>query len=234
MRVTGAKKNQKLTDVAEPVVQVTALKSRIHNVFIIDASGSMSGAKYENAILGVNELLNNITQDTDTDNTVMIVEFEGKNVVRRLDMGSPYSNEYTPMGTGGMTPLNQAIGETLEYVTLRRKTDFDVNDKVLVNIFTDGDENSSMGKYAKPHVVSEFIKKLEDEGFTITFIGTQSEVNYAINTLSMDASNTLVHTNTASSIKKSFDTTVMARSIYSKSVSKGEDVKANFYTKTMK
>lgn len=237
MRVTGAKKNPNLTSVTEQEVTVstttTGEKARIHNVFIVDASGSMSGGKYENAISGVNELLKSIVADTDTDNNVMIVEFEDKNIETRLDLGAKIPSSYKGMGTGGMTPLNQAIGQTLEYVEKKRKKEYGVNDKVLVSIFTDGGENSSGGKFRDPKKLSEYIKKLENEGFTITFIGTQQEVNYAIQALAMDASNTLVHTNTAASVKMSFDTTVKARMVYSKSVAKGEDVKAQFYTKTL-
>ena len=237
MRVTGAKKNPNLTTTTEPQVAVVSttngVKPRIHNVFIVDASGSMSGGKYENAISGVNELLKSITTDVDTDNNVMIVEFEDRNIETRLDLGQAIPTSYKGMGTGGMTPLNQAIGQTLEYVEKKRKKDYNVNDKVLVSIFTDGGENSSGGKYRDPKKLSEYIKKLEGQGFTITFIGTQQEVNYAIQTLAMDATNTLVHTNTAASVKMSFDTTLKARKAYSKSVARGEDVKAQFYTKTL-
>ena len=237
MRVTGAKKNPNLTLTTESPVAVVSTtngdKAKIHNVFIIDASGSMSGGKYENAISGVNELLNDITKDVDTDNNVMIVEFEGDTIKTRLDLGQEIPSNYKGMGTGGMTPLNQAIGQTLEYVEKKRKSNYNVNDKVLVSIFTDGGENSSSGKYRSSGVLSSYIKKLENEGFTVTFIGTQEEVNYAVNVLAMAATNTLVHTNTAESVKMSFDRTVMSRKAYSKSVSRGEDVKENFYTKTL-
>lgn len=237
MRVTGVKKNPNLITTTEPEVVVVTTKNdtkpRIHNVFIVDASGSMSGKKYDNAINGVNELLKSITNDTETENNVMIVEFEDSNIRRRLALNEWIPTEYVGMGTGGMTPLNQAIGETLEYVETVRKKDYDVNDKVLVSIFTDGGENSSIGKYSNSTYLGNYIKELEVLGFTITFIGTQNEVNYAIQTLSMDPTNTLVHMNTAASIKDSFNKTVMARSVYSKSVAKGEDVKAEFYTKTL-
>ena len=237
MRVTGVKKNPNLITTTEPEVVVVTTKNdtkpRIHNVFIVDASGSMYGQKYDNAINGVNELLKSIISDTETENNVMIVEFEDSNIERRLSLNERIPTKYNGMGTGGMTPLNQAIGETLEYVETIRKEDYDVNDKVLVSIFTDGGENSSIGKYSNSTYLGNYIKELEVLGFTITFIGTQNEVNYAIQTLSMDPTNTLVHMNTAASIKDSFNKTVMARSVYSKSVAKGEDVKAEFYTKTL-
>ena len=236
MRVTGVKKNPNLTTIEPEAVVVSttnSVKPKIHNVFIIDASGSMSGGKYNNAINGVNELLKSIVEDTETENNVMIVEFEDSNIKTRLNLGDKIPKIYNGMGTGGMTPLNQAIGQTLEFVEAERKTNYNVNDKVLVSIFTDGGENSSTGKYKNPKTLSEYIKYLEANGFTITFIGTREEVNYAVNTLSMDLSNTLVHSNTAESVKDSFRTTVKARKLYSKSVSLGEDVKDNFYTKTL-
>jgi Mg-chelatase subunit ChlD len=233
MRVNGVNKNENLTNVNVTVNVSNAPKSRIHNVFIIDASGSMSGHKYVNAIAGVNELLKSIVNDTDTDNNAMIVEFEGSRIKTRLNLLESIPAKYEGMGTGGMTPLNQAIGETLETVYRTRKNNYSENDKVLVNIFTDGDENSSRGRFADSSVLGKYIKQLENEGFTITFVGTKNEVAYAINTLSMDASNTLVHDNTAADISRSFNATVMSRQMYSKSVSKGEDVKKSFYTKTL-
>lgn len=233
MRVQGAKKNPNLTNVTESTVTVNGQKERILNVFIVDASGSMRGHKYVNAIKGVNELLKSIKEDTNTDNNVLVVEFEGHTISRRLGLDGTIPDNYVGMGTGGMTPLNQAIGETLEYVYDVRENRFNKSNKVLVNIFTDGGENESRGKYSEPRFLSEYIKKLETEGFTITFIGTETEVNYAVQTLSMDLTNTRVHDNTSFGIAAAFNDTVLARSAYSKSVSRGEDVTRSFYTKTV-
>ena len=238
MRVQGANKNPNLTQVTETVVDTTTVtdsqsKQQIHNVFIIDASGSMSGGKYERAISGVNELLVSISQDTDTNNTVTVVEFESSSIKRRLDAVTKIPSKYKGMGTGGSTPLNQALGETLEYIVGVRKDKFDESDKILVNVLTDGEENSSYGKYANKELLGEYIKELESKGVTVTFIGTKKEVAYAVNHLSMDISNTMVHDNTAADITRSFGDTVLARKAYSKSVSRGEDVKKSFYTKTI-
>ena len=193
----------------------------------------MSGDKYTNAITGVNELLKSIVNDKDTKNTAMIVEFEGSTIKTTLELGTKIPETYKGKGTGGMTPLNQAIGETLEHVEKRRKNNYSEDDKVLVNIFTDGEENSSRGKFADKKLLDEYVQELKTKGFTITLIGTEEVVAYAINTLSLDASNTLVHNNTAADITRSFMDTVSARVMYSKSVSKGEDVTKRFYTKTL-
>jgi len=230
MRVTTSKKNPNLG--VQPTPDTT-IKSMIHNVFIVDASGSMGGSKYDNAIIGLNTLVNGIREDNDSLNTLTIVEFEGRRISTRINTTSTIPTFYKGMGTGGMTPLNQAIGETLNLINETRKSKYNSEDKVLVNIFTDGGENSSTGTYQNSDVLSKLIKKLEGEGFTITFIGTDTEVNYAIQTLSMDASNTRVHDNTAADISRSFNATLNARTAYSKSVSRGEDVSKNFYTKTI-
>jgi Mg-chelatase subunit ChlD len=237
MRVQGAKKNPKLIEVVEPIVATTEVdnqvKPQIHNVFIIDASGSMHGDKYVSAINGVNELLDSISKDTDTVNTVTIVEFESYSIKRRVDVTNDIPKKYVGMGTGGSTPYLQAIGETLDYIVGVRKSKFNESDKILVSILSDGEENSSRGKYAEKNVLKSYIKDLESKGVTVTFIGTQKDVSYAINYLSMDATNTIVHNNTAEDITRSFKATVSARNFYSKSVSRGEDVKTNFYTKTI-
>lgn len=234
MRVQGAKKNPKLTDVSPETVTVNLPKQTIHNVFLIDASGSMSGQKYDNAIKGVNALLKSIKEDTDTINTVTIVEFEGRRIVHTLPLTTDIPSKYYGMGTDGMTPLNQAVGESIVYIRDERKSKFTPTDKVLVNVFTDGGENSSSGTYKNPKVLAQLIKDVQADGFTVTFVGTQDEVNYAITTLSVDASNTMVHNNSAADITRSFNATILSRQSYSKSVAKGEDVTTSFYSKSVK
>ena len=189
--------------------------------------------KYEVAITGVNELLSSIAKDEFTDNTVTIVEFHDYSVDYKLYMSTTLPAKYVGIGANGGTPLNQAVGETCEKVQKDRTLNFSKEDNVLVNIFTDGGENTSVGQYKNSETLASFIKALEADNFTITFQGTQSEVNYAINTLHMNASNMSVHDNTLQSIQRSFASTVSSRVMYSKSVSRGEAVTDNFYTKSV-
>jgi Mg-chelatase subunit ChlD len=237
MRVTGVKRNPNITLVTTTTTSTTNKKARIHNVFIVDASGSMGDdGKYSIAISGLNEILKSIKADTDTDNTIMIVEFEGSSIVTTLKLTNDIPYSYKGMGIGGMTPLNQAIGETIESIVNTRSKSFDIEDKILINIFTDGQENASSGKYAGfmgERLLGQMINELKEQGVTVTFVGTKNEVNYAISSLGLSQSNTLTHENTAKTVRMAFDSTVMARKSYSKSVSLGEDVSASFYTKTL-
>ena len=228
MRVTPDKENTLTINPVSP-----NSKKVVHNVFLIDASGSMQGSRYNTAISGVSELLQSISTDQFTENTLTIVEFHDTYVERRIFMDSKIPTSYIGRGAHGGTPLNQAVGETCEGVRDERNAKFSKEDKVLVNIFTDGEENNSHGKYANSSTLSSFLKELESDGFTITFQGTKNEVNYAVNVLRMSASNTSVHDNSAASIKMSFANTVSARVKYSKSVSNDEVVTDNFYSKAV-
>src|SRR5437867_1005534 len=90
----------------------SALNKTVHNVHILDASGSMTqNNKYSMALKGINEDIQNLKKDTsEVRSTLTIVEFEGKNIkthflAKELD----YINKFEGDGTGGWTPLNQAI-----------------------------------------------------------------------------------------------------------------------------
>lgn len=227
MRVNPDSKNVSIADTSN------GTKKRVHNVFLIDASGSMRGGKYSTALMGVNELLQSIAKDQFTDNTITIVEFHDSSIERRIYMDSKFPTSYVGIGADGGTPLNQAIGETCEGVLNDRNNNFSSEDKVLVNVFTDGEENNSRGKYADQYSLSKFLKELESVGFTITFQGTQNEVNYAISHLGMSVTNTSVHDNSTRGIAASFARTASARVMYSKSVSQDEVVTNNFYSKTV-
>lgn len=235
MRVTGVKRNRKVTTTEQPT---KTTKERIINIFLIDASTSMnSQGRYTNAMLGVNTMLADIKKDEYTENYVQIIEFADHDIRTTLKLTKDVPESYKGRGAGGWTPLNQAVGETLEKIIVTREKDFDANVKILVSVLTDGEENYSEGKWHNSRgggqLLGNLIKDLESKGVTVTFMGAKNEVNYAIDTLSLQASNTLVHDNTGADILRSYERTVTARQLYSKSVSRGEDVKESFYTKSL-
>jgi len=233
MRVKGVKRNRKITTTEQPTK-----KQRIINIFLIDASSSMNEyGRYINAMLGVNTMLADIKKDEYTENYVQIIEFANHDIVTMVKLTNEIPDSYKGRGAGGWTPLNQAVGETLEKIIVTREKEFDANVKILVNVLTDGEENYSEGKWHNARgggqLLGQIIKALESQGVTVTFMGAKNEVNYAIDILNLQSSNTLVHDNTGADILRSYERTVTARQLYSKSVSKGEDVKESFYTKTL-
>lgn len=204
-------------------------KPVINNVHILDISGSMGGEKLKSAIIGINDEVRELQQNKEAIFTHTLVTFSGSTQITSVYFLEPINNvkDFNTKDIG-MTALYQAIGETLEKLFSKVK----FGEKTLVKIFTDGGENGSVGKYKDTKVLREFIKTCEGNGFTITFVGTQTDTENIIKQLSIDSSNTLVHDNTTFGIKKMANTRSVATANYVSAVVAGEDVLTGFYTKT--
>ena len=195
----------------------------IHVVDVVDKSGSMSGSKDSASVKGVNSGVDSLVNDTsDVHYTYTLCDFADDVLFRNVT--APL-NEVKPLKTGtrGSTALFDAIGQSVEVV----KPNIKPNDKVLVNIYTDGQENCS--RKFNAGAINTLIKSLSEQGWTFTFIGTDADVRYVQNNLSVAESNTLVHDNTAEGLEKAFATNSRSRSVYSAKVSAGEDVSVGFY-----
>lgn len=211
----------------EKQVAVAEVLPTIHNIHILDVSGSMdSYNKIGAALEGINSEIDGLKSNTDAIFTHSFVTFSDSYNIKTSMWKVPMSSvEKVHERAVGCTALYQAVGQTLE----RLVAEHNGNDKVLVKIFTDGGENASNGKYANRLILRDFIKECEDKGFTITFVGTKDDVSHAIRNLSVDVSNTLVHDNTRGGIKMSFDASFAATKVYSRKARKGEDVTKGFY-----
>lgn len=201
----------------------------LHDVSILDGSGSMRSEKYAAACKGIEQNLDTIKEQGFK--TFTFVEFNDLNSITthyfmsHLDLVNLRFN-----GAYGYTPLYRTIGETLErlYNTVHE------NDKVLVKIFTDGLEmGGDRSKYTNLDLLRELIHKCEKRGFTITFIGTEGDTNAIVQLLKLDASNTLVHDNTGVGVESAFNTQAQATRYYKASYEKGEDVSRGFYSKVL-
>jgi uncharacterized protein YegL len=221
---TGSPAAAKLFKKNDPVEEIPT----IHNVYILDASGSMHGPKIQNAIVGINEEIRELKKDTTVNYTQTIVDFADSTDIKTTMYKVPISTcgSFTTKDRG-MTALNQAVGETL----LRLDKDNKKDEKVLVKIFTDGGENNSRGQFADSKNLAELIKKCESRNFTITFVGTAYDVNTVINTLNIHASNTLTHNNTAKGVQDAFMASAGATMMYSSNVKAKKAVTRGFFSK---
>lgn len=226
----------------------------VHNVHILDASGSMAGGKYTNALKGINDELESIQKNSDGNLiTQTFIEFTGGGWSRypytKRDGGPvlegntathyfmvPAAN-CTPvagMGTPGGTPLYQTVGETIEKLMKY----INPGEKVIMTIFTDGEELHSTGIYKNPEVLKKLIKQVEDHhNFTVTYMGTKEDVYTVMRDLGVHASNTYMHMNTASSVKMSYRSRGANLASYSKSVASGasqDELKKGFFKRVAK
>jgi len=148
-------------------------KKKIHNLLIIDASGSMSN-KVEEVRGGLNQLIKEFKEDKindpDVRNRITMIDFSSHGDFNILydnakvkDLKKLKKGDYKPRS---MTALFDAIGKSFALVPKE-------NDAVLVTIFTDGLENDS--KEFKNADVKKLITEKEAENWTVTFMGTTKE-----------------------------------------------------------
>jgi hypothetical protein len=150
---------------------------------VVDRSGSMEtmGKEPYNAI-------NTFVNDQKGDNTdITLLRFD--NVCERIIDVSP-SNDFSitqedilPRGT---TALFQAIGEGIEYTESR----IGEYDKVIFMIMTDGEENSSQGRFRGEEgrkLVKELISKNEAEKWEFYFLGANIDSRYVGDSLGFSA-----------------------------------------------
>lgn len=209
--------------VKTPRVKKTTDKPTIHIVDIIDCSTSMSGEKIVNANKGINNGIVKLKESKEQVNyTYTICDFGSRNDIKFKHIGSSLLtvNEFS-FPCRGCTALYDAIKYTFDNL----KSFVNKNDKVLINIYTDGDDNES---YTRPSDIAKLIKEHKDT-YTVTFIGTEKDVKYVINNMNIDKSNTLSYDGSGKGLAATLDATSIARSSYSKSVASGQDVSKGFY-----
>lgn len=211
----------------------------LHNVHILDASMSMKdGNKIGRALEGINTEIKELKVNPDVlyiTNT--LVHFSGSGDIQndcwKLKMTEAKDN--FSCSPRGWTALYEAMGVTLERLLAEHKT----GEKVLIKIFTDGEENGSAKKWKTNHFPSLpsedlklLIQKCKENGFVITFVGTQVDVNRIVKDLPIDKSNTLVHDNTAAGVTKSFKKSIGATVAYRAASTRGTDTLENFFVDT--
>lgn len=188
---------------------------KMHKVVILDGSGSMQGAKYNNAELGVRQDYEACKNEF-TD--YLLVQFSNTNSSALYNFNT--SLKFKP--SYGGTALYDTIVQV--FTTLLNTPE---DEKVLVQIFTDGEDLHSMPQSKQK--AKQLIEQFNAKGWTVTFVGTKEDVEDIQMNLSIDSTNTLVHDNTAKGVKSSFETYTAATSLYTKSVKRGESVVKGFF-----
>ena len=147
---------------------------RVHNLIIVDESGSMSIIRKQ-AFTGMNETLQTIRQMQEKypnqEQFVTLLTFDTDHATWHYDNApAPMTKDlrWKDYNPGGCTPLYDAIGKGISKVNAQVRND----DHVLVTIITDGEENSSREWTLK--MVRNMIEKLKKQNWTFTLIGTDN------------------------------------------------------------
>ena len=147
---------------------------RIHNLIIVDESGSMSVIRKQ-AFTGMNETLQTVRQMQkkypDQVQFVTLLTFDSGHTTWHYDNASALKTKdlsWKAYNPGGGTPLYDAIGKGISKVNAQ----IEEGDHVLVTIITDGEENSSEEWTLK--MIRTMIEKLKKQNWTFTLIGTDN------------------------------------------------------------
>lgn len=152
--------------------------TNIYNLIIVDQSGSMYSI-YNKALSSLNETIQTIRgikkENPEINQFLSIAVFSGEGtqgvkIVRdRVPVETVEDITKKDYRPDGCTPLYDAIGTTVS--SLRKN--ITKEDKVMVTIITDGEENSSM-EYNQAGIRS-IIEILRSEGWTFAFIGANQD-----------------------------------------------------------
>jgi Mg-chelatase subunit ChlD len=204
-------------------------KHQVHNLIILDESGSMESIK-KNIIRGFNEIVQTVKgiekEYTEQEHFISLITFNGlgqktlhfADPVNRLEMID--DSRYQPDAN---TPLYDAIG--FSCTKLRNTLGKSKKYNVLVTILTDGEENAST-EYNGP-AVKRLIEELKDNNWTFTYIGTDHDVEKSA--ASMSITNTIVFNRDEDGIKAMIMKESKARSKFSMNIREKKATMDGFY-----
>lgn len=205
-------------------------KHQVHNLIILDESGSMESIK-ETIIQGFNELVQTIkgieVQFPEQEHFVSFISFNSleQKLLHFMDSATKLKpidqKSYRP---DAGTPLYDAMGYGIN--KLKRSLEERKDYNVLVTILTDGEENAS--QEFSGNNIKKLIEELKLKGWTFTYIGTDHDVEKAAFSLSIN--NTMVFNKNVASIQAMFMEERDARKSYSDKIRRKEDVASNYFS----
>lgn len=208
-------------------------KHQVHNLIILDESGSMFSIK-DQIIRGFNEIVQTIKgvekKYPEQEHFISFLTFNGLGITEHLfneavkNLEQIDGESYRP---GASTPLYDAIGygvSKLEKI-IGNKT----GSNVLVTVFTDGEENAS--KEYNREIIKKKIEELNHSGWTFTYTGTDHDVHSAASALSIK--NVVKFKRNEADIEKMFLDEREARMNYSAHIRSGKDIGERFYKKDL-
>jgi Mg-chelatase subunit ChlD len=205
-------------------------KPKIVMVDVLDVSTSMrSGDKIGKAVSGIRESLEALKVSKEpVDYFYGITTFSYAQSIYIAKVKKLTLKTSIPQfQMGSATALYDAIGKTLNMLSdLKNSSDFK-DAKVLVNIYTDGEENSS--RVFTSEKIKKMISELEENGFTITFVGTHEDVKEIQKDINIHASNTLGYDGTAKGLETAMSLTLGSKFAYVSNVVQGKEVTRGFY-----
>jgi Mg-chelatase subunit ChlD len=204
-------------------------KHQVHNLIILDESGSMDSIK-KTIIQGFNEIVQTVkgieANFPEQEHFISLVTFNGlgQKVLHFTDPVKKLKQiddaKYQPDAS---TPLYDAMG--FSFKMLRKVLEFKPDHNVLVTILTDGEENAS--KEYSGRDIKKMIEELKLNRWTFTYIGTDHDVEKFAASISI--TNTMVFQKDEENMKAMFVKEQSSRHAYSEKIRNKTNTNDNFY-----
>ncbi|MEI7524140.1 MAG: vWA domain-containing protein [Mariniphaga sp.] len=204
-------------------------KHQVHNLIILDESGSMGSIK-KTIIEGFNEIVQTVKgiekEFPEQEHFISLVTFNGlgQKLLHFIDPVSRLEQiddkRYQPDAS---TPLYDAMG--FSFAKLRQVVDNLTDYNVLVTILTDGEENASTEYTGK--AIKKLIEELKLNRWTFTYIGTDHDVEKFAASISI--TNTMVFNKNEADMKAMFVKEQSSRRNYSEKIREKKDTGDDFY-----
>ena len=169
--------------------QLTPLRT-VYNLLILDESGSMEVVR-EATIRGFNELVQSVQglarEFPEKKQVVSLTTFNGVGIREKLFLQESSALQPLTMADycpDSMTPLHDAIGQSVSKLRNVLITTGAANYQALVTVLTDGEENASK-EFTRP-VIRQLIEQLKERGWTFTYIGANHDVDQVADGLAID------------------------------------------------
>jgi len=194
---------------------------------VLDASGSMFGVRQVTK-KGVNEQIETIkklaTDFKDQEYYVTLITFSSPDKINVVYFNKPVGKvsaltdeDYI---TEGGTALYDAVGEAIEKLSKEVDDHKDEDIQVVLQIFTDGEENSST-KYSGAKITSLIEDLQGSKKWIATYIGANHDVAAAAKNLGIAAGNTVQYSGSAASVDNTMKYMSMRSMNYAANRSKG-------------
>lgn len=204
-------------------------KHQVHNLIILDESGSMESIKSV-IIQGFNEVVQTIKgiekKFPEQQHFISFISFNGLGQ-KFHHFAEPASSlkelnkqNYKPDAN---TPLFDAMGYSFNKLTQHLKGETNYN--VLVTILTDGMENAS--KEFTGTDINHLVLELNHKGWTFTYIGTDHDVKKMAKSISI--TNSLTFKKDSDDINNMFGTERLARERYYQKLRSKENLDSDYF-----
>lgn len=203
-----------------------APKKSILNFFLLDDTGSMQ-SKVDATIEGFNQVLADgikASKDNNVASVDVLVKFgetghfKVQTTAHELNRANYYPNR-------GGTALWWALAEAIDYINTANYG----TDKIILTVFTDGENNES---YHYEIIAKNLVEQHQAKGWVINFVGagTKEQIQKASSSVGIFASNTMSYANNSAGTKVAMRSFSNSRAAYTSAVADGVDSNIGFFS----